>query len=133
MLLRLWPFRNLCIGILALALACSLASTFKYKHCLLNNINQVLCLSKSFLSTCNVFSNVSWQYLITKIQYLISIFSSPNILDPVNNIAPKVLLTWALTVVYFSTNWNHLRDHSGSFIINPSTQYHCWIIVIGAV
>ena len=121
MLLRLWPFGNLGIGISALvsALAGSSSATFKYKNCLLNNINQVLCSSKYFLSTCNVFSNVSWQYLITKIQYLISIFLFPNILDPVNNIAPKVLLTSAFTFVCCSTNWNDLRDHSDSFIIKP--------------
>ena len=49
--------------------------------------------------TCDVFSNVPWHYLITKTQYLITIFSFPDILDPVNNAVPKKLVTYALTFI----------------------------------
>ena len=50
-----------------------------------------------------MFINVSWQYLITKIQYLIIIFSFPKFLDPLSNIVPKVLLTYALTFIFQAT------------------------------
>ena len=96
----LGPFGNLDIEILASASA----STFKYKRCLLHNINHVLSLSIYFIIsnsiTCNVSINVSWKYLITKTQYFIIIFSFPKFLDPVRNIVPKVLLTYSLTFIY---------------------------------